>query len=73
MKSPGELAEIPGKGICSRCGMEFEDRLLERCPWCFKDYCRSCRFAGGVVGYCSRVCAEAMFYGGDTEDDVEED
>ena len=58
---------------CSRCGEEFEVSLLQRCPWCFKDFCRNCRFAGGVVGYCSRACAEAMFYGGDSEEDTEEE
>jgi hypothetical protein len=69
---PGEVVGDTEKGPCSRCGEEFERRLLERCPWCFKDFCRTCRFPGGVVGYCSRVCAEAMFYGGDSEEGAEE-
>jgi hypothetical protein len=71
--SPGEIGEIPGKGTCSRCGEEFDIKLLQRCPWCFKEFCYSCRFPGGVVGYCSRGCAEAMFYGGDSEDGSEEE
>jgi hypothetical protein len=73
MKSPGELAEVPGKGICSRCGEQVEGKLLQRCPWCFKDFCYSCRFPRGVADYCRRSCAEAMFHGGDSEDGSEED
>ncbi len=56
-----------------RCGAEVPVKELQRCPWCFKDFCRSCRFPGGVVGYCSRACAEAMFHGADSEDDLEEE
>lgn len=69
-EEPGEPEEI---ALCVRCGEEKPRRELERCPWCFKDFCRSCRFAGGVVGYCSRACAEAMFYGGDAEEGAEEE
>ena len=73
MKLPGEEVTPPKMGTCSRCGEEFEVSLLQRCPWCFKDFCRNCRFAGGVVGYCSRACAEAMFYGGDSDEDTGEE
>jgi hypothetical protein len=73
MKSPGELAEVLEKGICSRCGGEIQRKLLQRCPWCFKDFCYPCRFARGVADYCSRVCAEAMFHGGDEEEEGEDE
>ncbi|MGE5346992.1 MAG: hypothetical protein ACM3JH_13645 [Acidithiobacillales bacterium] len=73
MALPGEDIAPPNMGTCSRCGEEVEARFLQRCPWCFRDFCRNCRFPGGVVGYCSRVCAEAMFYGGDSEDGGEEE
>jgi hypothetical protein len=73
MALPGEDVAPPKMGTCSRCGEEVEASLLQRCTWCFRDFCRNCRFPGGVVGYCSRVCAEAMFYGGDSEDGAEEE
>ena len=65
MKPPGEVVE---KGLCSRCGEEVEGKLLQRCPWCYKDFCTSCRFRRGVADYCSRACAEGMFHGEDGED-----
>ena len=73
VKFPGEEVGPSKTGTCSRCGEEFEEVFLQPCPWCFKAFCRNCRFAGGVVGYCSRACAEAMFYGGDTEEEAEEE
>jgi len=73
MKSPVGPGTEAEKGVCSRCGEDVERKDLQRCPWCFKDFCHSCRFSRGLADYCSRVCAEAMFHGGDSEDDSEED
>jgi hypothetical protein len=67
---PGAEAE---KSVCSRCGEDVERKDLQRCPWCFKDFCYSCRFPRGVADYCSRACAEAMFHGGDSEDGDEDE
>ena len=73
MKPPGEPVETVEKKVCGRCGQEAEARLVQRCPWCFKDFCFSCRFPRGVADFCSRACAEAMFHGGDDEEGGEED
>jgi hypothetical protein len=70
VKLPEESGGALETRTCSRCGGEIEARLLARCPWCFKDFCHSCRFPRGAADYCSRACAEAMFHGGDSEDDA---
>ncbi len=70
LKGPEELVAT---SACSRCGETVPLAQLQRCPWCFRDFCPSCRFARGVTGFCSRGCGEAMFHGGDEEEGGEED
>ena len=73
MKLGEEAPEALAKTICMRCGEEVPQKEIQRCPWCFKDFCRECRFPRGMADYCGRACAEAMFHGGDSEDGSEED
>jgi len=67
------MTETHEEGTCCRCGTEMDRKLLGRCPWCFRDFCHSCRFPRGVVDFCSRACGEAMFHGGDSEDEGSDD
>jgi hypothetical protein len=69
-----EDPEEPGKAaVCQKCGLTVTQAQIQRCPWCFKDFCGACRFPRGAADYCGRPCAEAMFHGGDDEDGAEDE
>jgi len=70
LEDPEELAASTS---CQKCGEVVAAGQLQRCPWCFQHFCFNCRFPRGAADYCSGPCAEAMFHGGDGEDEAEED
>lgn len=58
---------------CQKCGEPVAAEELQRCPWCLQYFCSDCRSSKGASDYCSGACAEAMFHGGEGEEDAEGD
>jgi len=73
MKRPDEPGESVTLKECGRCGVPGPEKEIARCPWCFRDFCRRCRYPRGIADFCSRGCAEAMFHGADDEDSPEDE
>ena len=69
-EDPEDAAAITA---CQKCSELVPAEQLQRCSWCFQYFCSNCRFSKGASDYCSGPCADAMFHGGDGEDEAEED
>ena len=58
--------------FCDRCEQMFERILIQECPYCFKDFCRTCAVRSANTAFCSKACAEGWFFAGADEDEEEE-
>lgn len=73
MERWGDPEELAATTACQKCGEDVPAGQLQRCPWCFQYFCSNCRISRGAAEYCSGPCAEAMFHGGDGEEEAAED
>jgi hypothetical protein len=50
----------------------FERILIQECPYCFKDFCRTCAIRSGNLAFCSKGCAKGWFFAEADEEEAEE-
>lgn len=53
---------------CVVCEIQRETTQLHRCRCCRRMYCNDCAFTSKMGKFCTKECADIIFYG-DTEDD----
>jgi hypothetical protein len=61
---------MPGPAdVCAVCQQKVASSL-PRCVMCQRAFCSSCAIRVGTTNFCSRLCGQSFFYGG--ESDVED-
>jgi hypothetical protein len=53
---------------CFVCNASELDKLLQKCPICFKWACENCSTHAFGRHFCSKKCSEEFFYGDDDDD-----
>ncbi len=59
--------------FCESCEQMYERVLIQECPYCGKDFCRSCTVRSGSQSFCGRACARNWFFTNEDEEDEEGD
>ncbi len=60
--------------ICAICERMCDPPEIQTCVNCHKRFCNYCNYRLGGKDYCSRMCGEIFFFGGDfADDDVPEE
>ena len=58
--------------FCEQCQQMYERLFVQECPYCFRDFCRSCAIRSGNTAFCSKGCAKGWFFADEDEDAAEE-
>jgi len=54
---------------CFACNASELDKLLHKCPICFKWTCEGCATQAFGRQFCSKKCSHNFFFGDDDEDE----
>jgi len=55
---------------CSICQITDEEKIIKKCPICFKLICEDCSYRLAGRHFCCKGCGEIFFFGiGDEDED----
>jgi hypothetical protein len=61
-------AEAVTAQTCFACSASELDKLLQKCPICFKWICESCSTHAFGRHFCSKKCSDNFFFGDDEDE-----
>jgi len=59
----------PSPDRCIHCERSVDETRLEKCPICFKRFCRDHGHEMSGRSFCSKHCAQHFFFGDPDDDD----